>query len=87
MAHLSKLKFSDKQRTEVKMTVEQRQRHILRQYGLNVLHRVTGDGRYFSIRTASFREHRHGSATQVMKMEVFDSRRLGSIPPAVAKPV
>ncbi len=29
MAHLSKLKFSDKQRTQVKMTVEQRLRHKL----------------------------------------------------------
>ncbi len=29
MTHLSKLKFSDKQRTQVKMTVEQRLRHKL----------------------------------------------------------
>ncbi len=29
MAHLSKLKFSDKQRSQVKMTVEQRLRHKL----------------------------------------------------------
>ncbi len=29
MAHLSKLKFSDKQRTQVKMTVEERLRHKL----------------------------------------------------------
>ncbi len=29
MAHLAKLKFSDKQRTQVKMTVEQRLRHKL----------------------------------------------------------
>ena len=29
MTHLSKLKFSDKQRTQVKMTVEERLRHKL----------------------------------------------------------
>ncbi len=29
MAHLSKLKFSDKQRSQVKMTVEERLRHKL----------------------------------------------------------